>query len=157
QNQASEHPQDPSTPASEPATGATREAGSVRDRLVPAMPGDPRWGWIGALLVTAFGGFLRFYNLSVPHAVVLDETYYAKDSLSLIEIGEERTPVENADKLLLEGQTDIWKQCAADQADQCASYVVHPPLAKWMIGLGEWLFGATPFGWRVAAAVVSTL
>lgn len=157
QNQASEHPQDPSTPASEPATGATREAGSVRDRLVPAMPGDPRWGWIGALLVTAFGGFLRFYNLSVPHAVVFDETYYAKDSLSLIEFGVERTPVENADKLLLEGQTDIWKQCAADQADQCASYVVHPPLAKWMIGLGEWLFGATPFGWRVAAAVVSTL
>ena len=105
------------------------------------MPGDPRWGWIGALLVTAFGGFLRFYNLAVPHAVVFDETYYAKDALSLIEFGVERTPVDDADKQLLAGNADIWKQCAADQADQCAAYVVHPPLAKWMIGLGEALFG----------------
>jgi len=157
QNQASEHPQDSPTPVQEPATEATREAGSVRDRLVPAMPGDPRWGWIGALLVTAFGGFLRFYNLAVPHSVVFDETYYAKDALSLITFGVERTPVENADKLLLDGNTDIWKYCTPEQAEQCASYVVHPPLAKWMIGLGEALFGANPFGWRVAAAVVSTL
>ncbi|WP_336217223.1 phospholipid carrier-dependent glycosyltransferase, partial [Nonomuraea sp. LPB2021202275-12-8] len=32
-----------------------------------------------------------------------------------------------------------------------------PPLGKWMIGAGEWLFGMTPFGWRFAAAVVGTL
>jgi len=157
QDQAYEHPGQPSTSGGEPPTPPLREAGSLRDRLVPAMPADPRWGWIGALLVTAFGGFLRFYNLAVPHAVVFDETYYAKDALSLIEFGVERTPVDDADKQLLAGNADIWKQCAADQADQCAAYVVHPPLAKWMIGLGEALFGATPFGWRFAAAVVSTL
>ena len=38
-----------------------------------------------------------------------------------------------------------------------ASFVVHPPLGKWVIGLGEWLFGATPFGWRFMMAVLGTL
>ncbi|MFC4537154.1 phospholipid carrier-dependent glycosyltransferase, partial [Sphaerisporangium dianthi] len=32
-----------------------------------------------------------------------------------------------------------------------------PPLGKWMIGVGEWLFGANPFGWRFAAAVAGVL
>jgi dolichyl-phosphate-mannose-protein mannosyltransferase len=35
--------------------------------------------------------------------------------------------------------------------------VAHPPLGKWMIGLGEWLFGMNPFGWRFVAALVGTL
>src|SRR3712207_9006583 len=35
--------------------------------------------------------------------------------------------------------------------------VVHPELAKWLIGAGEELFGFEPFGWRVASAVVGTL
>ncbi len=157
QNQASEHPWEPSTPAHEPASGAGHESGSMRDRLVPAMPGSPQWGWIGPLIVTVFGGFLRFFGLATPNSVVFDETYYAKDALSLIEFGVERTAVEGADKTLIAGSTDIWKQCAADQAQECASYVVHPPLGKWMIGLGEWIFGANPFGWRFAAAVVGTL
>ncbi|WP_037973056.1 phospholipid carrier-dependent glycosyltransferase, partial [Streptosporangium amethystogenes] len=33
----------------------------------------------------------------------------------------------------------------------------HPPLGKWMIGLGEQLFGMTPYGWRFAGAVVGVL
>ncbi|WP_271223730.1 dolichyl-phosphate-mannose--protein mannosyltransferase, partial [Streptosporangium carneum] len=33
----------------------------------------------------------------------------------------------------------------------------HPPLGKWMIAIGEQLFGMTPFGWRFAGAVVGTL
>ncbi|WP_344982411.1 phospholipid carrier-dependent glycosyltransferase, partial [Streptosporangium fragile] len=33
----------------------------------------------------------------------------------------------------------------------------HPPLGKWMIAVGEQIFGMTPFGWRFAAAVVGTL
>jgi dolichyl-phosphate-mannose--protein O-mannosyl transferase len=148
QNQAFEQPQEPEE---------RPEPSSVRDRLVPAMPGSALWGWIGPLLVTAFGAFLRFYDLANPKAIVFDETYYAKDSLSLTKFGVERVAVDGADKLLLAGNTNIWKHCAAAQADQCASYVVHPPLGKWMIGLGEWIFGATPFGWRFAAALVGSL
>jgi dolichyl-phosphate-mannose--protein O-mannosyl transferase len=146
QNQAFEQP---------PEQPESAEQSSVRDRLVPPMPGSALWGWLGPLIVTAFGAFLRFYGLAHPKAIVFDETYYAKDSLSLIRFGVERTAADNADKLLLAGNDHIWKQCA--QADQCASYVVHPPLGKWLIGLGEWIFGPTPFGWRFAAALLGSL
>ena len=35
--------------------------------------------------------------------------------------------------------------------------VVHPEVGKWLIALGESAFGMTPFGWRVASAVVGSL
>ena len=38
--------------------------------------GSTFWGWAGPVLVMIFGGFLRFYRLSQPDAVVFDETYY---------------------------------------------------------------------------------
>ncbi|MFI6296018.1 dolichyl-phosphate-mannose--protein mannosyltransferase [Nonomuraea sp. NPDC050790] len=130
---------------------------SLRDRLVPPMGGSVLWGWVGPLLIAVFGGVLRFINLGHPKAVVFDETYYAKDSFSLITWGVEKTAIKDADKALIAGNTDIWQKCAQDALDKCASYVVHPPLGKWMIGFGEWLFGMNPYGWRVAAAIVGTL
>ena len=37
-------------------------------------------------------------------------------------------------------------------------YVVHPPVGKWMIAAGMWLFGPdNPFGWRFGAALTGTL
>ncbi|MGI5273433.1 dolichyl-phosphate-mannose--protein mannosyltransferase [Nonomuraea sp. CA-218870] len=142
----------------DPGSGeSSPRALSVRDRVVPPMRGSVLWGWIGPLLVTVFGGVLRFVGLGHPHAVVFDETYYAKDAFSLITWGVERTTVKDADKAILAGDTDVFQKCADGALDQCASYVVHPPLGKWMIGAGEWLFGMTPFGWRFAAAVVGTL
>ncbi|WP_084957054.1 dolichyl-phosphate-mannose--protein mannosyltransferase [Thermoactinospora rubra] len=128
---------------------------SVRDRLVPPMRGGALWGWLGPLFVAVLGGVLRFHNLGHPKAVIFDETYYAKDAYSLIRWLAERTYIQDADKAILAGNTDVFQKCAA--VDQCASYVVHPPLGKWMIGVGEWLFGMNPFGWRIAAAVIGTL
>ncbi|WP_214325960.1 dolichyl-phosphate-mannose--protein mannosyltransferase [Nonomuraea sediminis] len=130
---------------------------SVRDRLVPPMGGSVLWGWIGPLLVAIFGAILRFANLGYPKAIVFDETYYAKDGFSLITWGVERVTIKDADKLLIAGNTNIWQQCTQETLDKCASYVVHPPLGKWMIGIGEWLFGMTPFGWRFAAALIGSL
>ncbi|GGO67291.1 dolichyl-phosphate-mannose--protein mannosyltransferase [Nonomuraea cavernae] len=132
-------------------------ARSVRDRMVPPMRGSLLWGWLGPIIVTIFGGVLRFAGLGHPKAVVFDETYYAKDAYSLITWLVERVTIKDADKAILAGDTDIWQKCAADALDKCASYVVHPPVGKWMIGAGEWLFGMTPFGWRFAAAVIGTL
>jgi dolichyl-phosphate-mannose--protein O-mannosyl transferase len=44
---------------------------------------------------------------------------------------------------------------------QCAATteisVVHPPLAKWLIGAGIQAFGFTPAGWRVAPLIAGTL
>jgi dolichyl-phosphate-mannose-protein mannosyltransferase len=53
------------------------------------MPDDRLWGWIGPLLVTLFAALLRFNRLSVPNAVIFDETYYAKDAWSILKHGVE--------------------------------------------------------------------
>ncbi|WP_113700324.1 dolichyl-phosphate-mannose--protein mannosyltransferase [Nonomuraea lactucae] len=139
------------------ADESSPRARSVRDRMVPPMRGGELWGWLGPLLVTVFGGVLRFAGLGHPRAVVFDETYYAKDAFSLISWLVERVAIKDADKAILAGNTDIWQKCTAETLDKCASYVVHPPLGKWMIGAGEWLFGMNPYGWRFAAAVAGTL
>ena len=61
----------------------------LRARLVAPMPDDRPWGWLGPLLVTAFGAFLRFNRLRVPKALIFDETYYAKDAWSILKHGVE--------------------------------------------------------------------
>ncbi|GAA4581467.1 phospholipid carrier-dependent glycosyltransferase [Planotetraspora phitsanulokensis] len=143
-----------------PDTGA-RGLG-VRARLVPEMPGNALRGWLGPLAVTAFGAYLRFFGLGEPKAVVFDETFYAKDAYSLIRFGVEQSTLGTVDDpiantRLLAGNTDIFVQCPPQPLSDCAAYIAHPPLGKWMIGLGELVFGMTPFGWRVMAALVGSL
>ncbi|MFC6086466.1 dolichyl-phosphate-mannose--protein mannosyltransferase [Sphaerisporangium aureirubrum] len=141
-----------------PSDDESPDPGSVRDRLVPPFPGSPLWGWVGPLLVAAFGAVLRLYRLGDPKAVVFDETYYAKDGLSLLRYLVERTMLGSADdpiadKRLLAGRQDLWTTCTPNDLGPCAQYVAHPPLGKWMIGAGEWIFGWNPFGWRIAVAL----
>ena len=121
----------------------------VRRRLLPPPPTDRLAGWVGALAVTALAGILRFWDLGQPKVFVFDETYYAKDAYALLQYGHEQDFVKNADEKILKGDLDVF----ADSA----SYVVHPPLGKWVIATGEQLFGMNPFGWRVAVAVLGTL
>ncbi|MFC6576987.1 dolichyl-phosphate-mannose--protein mannosyltransferase [Planomonospora parontospora] len=136
--------------------------GSTRDRLVPPMPGGVLWGWIGPLLVAAFGAVLRFVDLGRPNAVVFDETYYAKDAFALLNFGVERKALGSvedpvADRMLIAGDTRIWETCVPADADPCPLYVAHPPLGKWLIATGEHLFGMTPFGWRFATAAAGVI
>ena len=35
--------------------------------------------------------------------------------------------------------------------------MVHPPVGKWTIAIGEYAFGLTPFGWRFMTALLGTL
>ncbi len=121
----------------------------VRRRLVPPGPTDRLAGWIGPLLVTVLGGVLRFWNLGQPRAFVFDETYYAKDAWALLRYGYEQDFIENADQKILKGNLDVFASTP--------SYVVHPPLGKWIIAVGEKFFGLDPFGWRFAVAVLGTL
>src|SRR3954454_1465226 len=120
----------------------------VRRRLVPPGPTDRLAGWIGPLLVTVLGGVLRFWNLGQPRAFVFDETYYAKDAWALLHYGYEQDFIENADQKILKGNLDVFASTP--------SYVVHPPLGKWIIAVGEKFFGLDPFGWRFAVAVLGT-
>ena len=139
----------PHAPASNADTGGRDAALALRDRLVPPMPPASLWGWGGPLLVTLFGGFLRFYRLGVPHWIVFDETYYVPDAYSILRHGVELNHVKNVKALLAQGSTHI--------LTGSGEYVVHPPLGKVLIAVGEWLFGLTPFGWRFAVVVVGTL
>jgi dolichyl-phosphate-mannose--protein O-mannosyl transferase len=121
----------------------------ARDRLVRSLPDDRLRSWWLALSVTAFAGLLRFWELGRPDRITFDETYYVKGGISLWRYGIERDAIEDADKLLGQGNGDVF--------EQTADYVVHPQLGKWIIGSGTELFGITPFGWRFGTAVVGTL
>lgn len=141
----------------------------LRERLVPpyTRPGGQVWAvlavpppvaerlvrwsaWGGPLLVAAVAGVLRFWNLGSPHAVIFDETYYAKDSWALIKQGYEGSWPKDVDKLILNDPSQV-------PVPTDPGYVVHPPVGKWIIGIGEQLFGFTPFGWRFMVAVLGTL
>ena len=85
---------------------------ALRARLVVPMPDDRPWGWLGPLLVTAFGAFLRFDRLRVPRALIFDETYYAKDAWSILHHGVELTLVNNANSIIQAGHANIFAPCS---------------------------------------------
>src|SRR6201999_4117971 len=136
--------------ATRPGSRSTDRSKVLRDRLVPTLPSDRLWGWIGSLLVTAFGGYLRFDRLRVPRTLIFDETYYAKDAWSYLQYGVEAKWVNNVNALVQAGRTNIFVHNSPE-------FVVQPPLGKWMIAGGEWIFGLNSLGWRFSAAVFGTL
>ena len=143
------------------AAGAAERVAALRARLLTPMPDDRLWGWIGPLIVTLFAGFLRFNRLSVPDAVIFDETYYAKDAWSILKHGVEwnvlPSPSNNANwlnNLIVAGHTNIFQACSGTS---CGEYVVQPPLGKLLMAVGEFFYGLTTLGWRSASAVFGTL
>lgn len=102
------------------------------------------------------GGVLRFWNLSNPHQLVFDETYYVKQGWSLVQWGVElrNDPVLDAAKSVDQNFTGTNQNVYATVGD----LVVHPPVGKWLIGWGEQLLGVTSsLGWRLAVATFGTL
>ena len=100
---------------------------------------------IAILAVTAIAGAVRFTHLSRPPELFFDENYYAKSGCILI---------GGTDKVCMVNSNDehYWR----DNKWDVGSWV-HPPLGKWMIGMGEKVFGVTPFGWRFSSALAGTL
>jgi dolichyl-phosphate-mannose--protein O-mannosyl transferase len=127
---------------------------ALRARLMSPMPDDRLWGWVGPLLVTAFAAFFRFNRLVVPRALIFDETYYAKDAWSILRHGVEWNLVQNANQLIIAGHTNIFQACSGTA---CGEFVVQPPAGKLLIAVGEWLYGLSPLGWRVAPAFFGSL
>ncbi|MDO3701328.1 phospholipid carrier-dependent glycosyltransferase [Micromonospora sp. C28SCA-DRY-2] len=123
----------------------------VRRRLATVDARLDGRSWLATAVVVAIAAILRFVGLSGPNGKIFDEIYYARDGWGLVDKGVE------------------W-----NYKDGGPSYVVHPPLGKWLIGLGEWAFGysdaehnisvpghlvttAPEFGWRFSAALIGTL
>ncbi|MEU7750981.1 phospholipid carrier-dependent glycosyltransferase [Micromonospora sp. NPDC049171] len=134
-----------------PPAGAGGAPERIRRRFGTVDTQLDRFSWAATAVVVAIAAILRFVGLTNIKGKIFDETYYAKDGYGLISRGVE------------------W-----NYKDNGPSYVVHPPLGKWLIGLGEWAFGyqdadskvsvpghlvtaAPELGWRFSAAVVGTL
>jgi len=99
-------------------------------------------------VILTLAAVLRLWNLGYPKALVFDETYYVKDALTLSMTGVERNWPENANQAFESGQYSGFLETG--------SFVVHPPLGKWIIAAGMWLFGpGNSFGWRFSVAVLS--
>ena len=143
----------------------------IRERLVPAFPepGTRVWelmglgpapayrlaqamGWLGPVLVAAFAAVIRLWHLGRPHELVFDETYYAKDAWALLHLGYEGIW---PDRKIADPQVLAHPQVIP--LSDTGAFVAHPPMGKWVISLGEWMFGLTPFGWRFMTAVLGTL
>jgi dolichyl-phosphate-mannose-protein mannosyltransferase len=133
----------PAGPPSPPRPASTLE------RLRDPMPTDRLTGWLVTLVITAIAFGLRVVNLGYPNKLVFDETYYAKDAYSLLKHGYERTWPANANASVTGGNPDVM--------GEQASFIVHPPVGKWLIAGGEQLFGMNSFGWRFASLVFGTL
>jgi dolichyl-phosphate-mannose--protein O-mannosyl transferase len=113
------------------------------------MPTDRLTGWLVTLVIGAIAFGLRVVRLGYPNKLVFDETYYAKDAYSLLQHGYERSWPSDADARVTAGTPDIM--------NQQPSFIVHPPVGKWLIAGGEQLFGMNSFGWRFASLVFGTL
>ncbi|KHK98523.1 dolichyl-phosphate-mannose-protein mannosyltransferase [Microbacterium mangrovi] len=126
---------------------------SLYDRWAVRVRANARqrrlWRWLAPTLVTLLAALLRFVNLGHPHAIVFDETYYVKDAWSQWNLGYPGTWPPNVDEAFARGHTDLYTAVG--------SFVVHPPLGKWIMGVGMWLFGPdSSFGWRFSVAVAGT-
>ncbi|MFI7588755.1 dolichyl-phosphate-mannose--protein mannosyltransferase [Spongisporangium articulatum] len=142
----------PPATASAPQRSDRRQAAVDAGLLSPLEP-LTRWAWTAVLAVTTLGGLLRFWRLDQPHTLVFDETYYVKQGVSYLRAGYELAWIGEAkdiDPKFAAGDMNVFK----DSPD----YVVHPPVGKWMIAFGEWIFGPeSSWGWRFSVAVVGTL
>jgi dolichyl-phosphate-mannose-protein mannosyltransferase len=127
----------------------------IKTKLVRPLPADRLRGWLLPLAVTVLAGIARFWRITRPggHSLasskdlVFDETYYAHDSWTLLHHGVELNGAQNG-----------------------PGFVVHPPLGKWLMAVGEALFDhgktvtfhhtvypANPFSFRFMGALLGTL
>ena len=105
-----------------------------------------RNGWIATVVTTLIAAFTRLWNLGSPHEIMFDETYYVKDAYSIWHLGYEGTWAQNANASFVRGNFSM--------LSPEASFVVHPPLGKWLIAMGMEAVGpASSWGWRLAVAL----
>jgi dolichyl-phosphate-mannose-protein mannosyltransferase len=141
--------------ASAPSVSSGEALTRIRTLLVRPLPDDRLMGWLLPLAVTLLAGIARFWRITRPggHSMtsaknlVFDETYYAHDSWTLLHHGVELNGAQTG-----------------------PGFVVHPPLGKWMMAVGEALFDhgktvtfhhtvypASPLAFRFSGALLGTL
>lgn len=140
---------------------------STTDQAPLLDPAPPRWweqplerlrggarrrrllNWLAPTIVMLVAAITRLPNLAHPHDLMLqfDETYYVKDAWTLLNLGYEGSWPSDGSELFLAGDVNAF---STDP-----SFVVHPPLGKWIIALGMIVFGPeTGWGWRIMVALL---
>ena len=113
------------------------------------------WRWTGPLAVTLLAAVLRLVHLGTPHALVFDETYYVKDGWSIVHLGYEGTWPANPSSDSAPTTDDRFVRGETDMFTSAAEFIAHPPLGKYLIGLGMLLLGPdSSSGWRITVAVL---
>ena len=130
------------------------ERGARLDRWWARVTLDERvrraYTWGVPAVVTLTAATTRLWNLGYPRELVFDETFYVKDGWSLWNLGySAQWP---------DGANDGFTNGIVNTFTETGSYVVHPPLGKWLIGAGMALFGPeNSASWRAATAVAGIL
>ncbi len=114
-----------------PSLVARRPFPRPRRDVVPPLPADRRLSWLltGALGLISF--VVRLWGINYPAKPLFDEAYYPPEARELL----------------------IW----GHEYNRGYSFIVHPPLGKWFIAVGEQLFGYNSFGWRFPSAVAGAV
>jgi dolichyl-phosphate-mannose-protein mannosyltransferase len=120
----------PDPPAREASTRRWPLPRPRRDST-PPLPADNLRAWLLALALGAAALVTRLVSISYPSDKLFDEAYYPPEAHELLRWGFEYN----------RGYT----------------FIVHPPLGKWLIALGEAVFGYDSLGWRVPSAVAGSL
>lgn len=130
-----------------PGEIAGLDATGRRRRGVPPMS---RLTWAGPVGVLVVAAVARFWALGSPSVLMFDETYYVKDAWTIWHLGYEGSWPDKPDPAFDAGHVNGFTSAA--------SYAAHPPLGKWIIGLGEMVTGGgNAAGWRLSVAVVGVL
>ncbi|MQA32784.1 dolichyl-phosphate-mannose--protein mannosyltransferase [Modestobacter roseus] len=102
-----------------------------RRQAVRPLPGDRRLAAVLTALLGLATLVSRLWGISYPQDLVFDEAYYPPEGAELLELGYEYN----------RGYT----------------FIVHPPLGKWLIAAGEHLVGYESLGWRLPSAIAGTI
>lgn len=118
-------------------------------RLRPAPKSrESRLGWLGPLLMAGVALVTRLVNLGAIRTLIFDETYYVKDAYALMKRGYEVKWPKGYDEYFAAGNFHLPVE---------GSFVVHPPVGKFLIGLGMEIFGNNPWGWRIAVCLAGAI
>ncbi len=118
----------------------------VRARLGALSPRLRTVALYGPVLLLAAA--IRLINLNSPKSLVFDEVYYVRDAWTLWNLGYEAEWVAAAD----------FAAGSVNAFTRIGDFIAHPPLGKWLIGMGMALFGPdNPFGWRIVTALAGII
>ncbi|MCV2489580.1 phospholipid carrier-dependent glycosyltransferase [Geodermatophilus sp. YIM 151500] len=122
--------QEPTPPRTPPPTRRRSPARARRDRT-PPLPDDRRLAWLLAAALGLATLVSRLWDIGYPPDLLFDEAYYPPEARELLRHGHEYN----------RGYT----------------FIVHPPLGKWLIATGIAVFGYDSLGWRVPSAVAGAI